>query len=317
MIDIANTIGNIFGYLFGGGGDAASDMASAIAKGGQDLIAFMTGSKQVDLYVEASQNIFNWAVNCCEALLGITPQSYGNADAWTKVMSSVYPVFLTIGSALLTFFIIYGFCRESVDLHSNFTWEAMVRLFIRAFLANGLLLGIRAIAAEILTWSSSLATSILGNGAAINLSNSTHFSISLFGGMIGSFIGFILMAYSCVCACVLIYTVYSRYFRILIMLPFAPVAMSTIAGGVETGRTASAWFRTFLATSLEIVAIGIAFIIAGFFVGNTSVLLTALGAEEGSNVYCWASLAIIMLNMAIVVGSVKGAEGVVKRCLGL
>jgi|GEM_PF-1140933 hypothetical protein len=317
MIDITNTIGSIFGYLFGGGTDVLSEFGNALASGGQTLIDYMTGSKQIDTYVETAQTIFNWAVNSCETLLGITPQAYGDSIAWTKVMDSVYPIFLTIGSALLTFFIIYGFCRESVDLKNSFTWESMVRLLIRAFLANGLLLGIRAIAARILTLSSGLATDILGTGATINLTNSTHFSISLFGGMIGSFIGFILVAYACVCGCVLIYTVYSRYFKIMMMLPFAPVAMSTIAGGQETGRTASAWFRTFLAASLEIVAIGIAFIIAGFFVGNTNLLLTALGAEEGTNVYCWASLAIIALNMAIVVGSVKGAEGVVRRCLGL
>ena len=185
MIDIANTIGNIFGYLFGGGGDAASDMASAIAKGGPGSDCLHDGQQagrsvcggipeHLQLGGPTAARRFSASLR--------SPTEMRMPDESDELGVSV---FLTIGSALLTFFIIYGFCRESViciQISHGRRWSGSLsgHFLPMACFSNPVRLQPRS-----LTWSSSLATSILETARQSTPRIPRIFQSPLFGGMIG------------------------------------------------------------------------------------------------------------------------------------
>ena len=250
------------------------------------------------------------------------------AGAWGVVTGSVYRMSLAIAASLAVLFFVMGWLRESIDIRNNFTLENMFRFFVRY-----------AITASLIVNSLSLVTGICACATAvttqISIKMDTQDIVDVFdtvreeleedqdadggtwigmglAGMLGGFFGGAVIM---VCGVSLVLSVMSRLFRLLLCVPFAPVAFAGFAGGHEFAQSGIAWLRTFIGYALEAVVIALAISISyGMF--KDAGMFTA-GAESGSIVSLLLLICGYCMPMVTACACVKGAETTVRRCLGL
>ena len=100
----------------------------------------------------------------------------------------------------------------------------------------------------------------------------------------------------------------------LLCIPFAPVALSTYAGGERFSATARAWIRTFIGYGLEAVTMVLAIAIS-FGLFRDASLFSSAGGGTAADVIL--SIMGMVLPMITACACIKGADTIVRRCLGL
>ena len=98
-----------------------------IFKLGDDILALL----------EMVLGFWNNQINLVFSLLGQSPVSFKGGGPWA-VVESLQPLFVGVGSGLVVLFFVIGFCAESVDIKSEFRFEAMLRMLIRLGIAQWL-----------------------------------------------------------------------------------------------------------------------------------------------------------------------------------
>ncbi len=116
------------------------------------------------------------------------------------------------------------------------------------------------------------------------------------------------------CGFMLIYTVYFRFLKILVIVPFGALAFSTVSGNRMVSHSAVSYARYFLSIVLEAVTMALAIIVCNAF-------LNAGLPTFASNYADWTKALMYMceltFSVAMTVGAVKGAQGLTGKALGL
>ena len=117
-----------------------------------------------------------------------------------------------------------------------------------------------------------------------------------------------------ICGFFMIYTVYFRFLRILVIVPMGAIALATLAGNRNVSNTAVSYMKYFLAVVFEAVTMALAIMLCNEFINA--------GLPEFTGSYAdWAQTLIYLCEMtftiALTVGSVKGAQTLTSRALGL
>ena len=117
-----------------------------------------------------------------------------------------------------------------------------------------------------------------------------------------------------ICGFFLIYTVYFRFLKIMVVVPLGSLAFSTMGGNRMVANTAVTYFKYFLSVVFEAVSMALAIILC-----NT-VINAGLPSFTGSYAD-WAKTLIYLCEMtftiALTVGSVKGAQTLTSKALGI
>ena len=117
-----------------------------------------------------------------------------------------------------------------------------------------------------------------------------------------------------VCGFFIIYTVYFRFLKIMVVVPLAAIAFSTLAGNRTVSATCVRYFKYFLSVVMEAVTMALAIMLCNAFI-NAGLPAFAGGYAD------WAQTLIYLCEMtfaiALTVGSVKGAQSLTSRALGL
>lgn len=250
------------------------------------------------------------------------------SGAWGTVTGSVYQMSLAIAASLAVLFFVMGWLRESIDIRNNFTLENMFRFFVRYAITASLIVNSLALVTGICECATAVTSQISVNMESKDVKNvfetvrdqleddedadgGTWIGMGLAGMLGGFFGGAVIM----VCGVSLVLSVLSRLFRLLLCVPFAPVAFAGFAGGHEFAQTGIAWLRTFIGYALEAVVIALAISISyGMF---TDANMFAAGAKSGSIVSLLLLICGYCMPMVTACACVKGAEMTVRRCLGL
>ena len=250
------------------------------------------------------------------------------SGAWGTVTGSVYQMSLAIAASLAVLFFVMGWLRESIDIRNNFTLENMFRFFVRYAITASLIVNSLALVTGICECATAVTSQISINMESKDVENvfetvrdqleddedadgGTWIGMGLAGMLGGFFGGAVIM----VCGVSLVLSVLSRLFRLLLCVPFAPVAFAGFAGGHEFAQTGIAWLRTFIGYALEAVVIALAISISyGMF---TDANMFAAGAKSGSIVSLLLLICGYCMPMVTACACVKGAEMTVRRCLGL
>jgi len=256
---------------------------------------------------------------CANLVIGYCTADPTSMGAWGFV-KSMYNVFLGVGVSLTVLYFAIGWVREEIDIRNNFTLENMFKFFIRLILTSSLLSNGLTLITEIMQLAALLAGQV---GASITTNYQTggifdQLMEGISGGeyistgflcLIGGFIG---MAVIGVCGITILLSVLSRFFKLFVCIPFAPVALASFAGGHGLSQSGISWIKTFMGYCLEVVVIALTLVIAfKLFNGNTF-----FNSSDG---WTGTVLAIceICLPMVTAVSCVKGAEGIIRKCLGL
>lgn len=254
--------------------------------------------------------IWNMIMLLIGGVITTTPQGF-SSEAWNYASETLYPWALGIGVALLNLFFLIGFFREASNLRENVTWEILCMYVIKTVLANGFMQGGMSIMREFFKMASELTGQIYLENIPPFSTGDMDFGTYLFFFLFG--IIYILVAL--VCGFMILFTVYGRYLKLYVLIPLAPIALSTMAGGKGLEQSAFAWIKMFLASVFEIVVIAIVMTIAGKMIYHLD-----FGAAGEGLLSIGDGFVQILQNiftMIIMAGAVKGADATLRRSFAL
>ena len=267
---------------------------------------FKLGEKILAL-LEMVFGFWNNQISLVFALLGQSPVAFKGGGPWA-VIEGIEPIFVAIGSSLV----------ESVDVREEMRCEVILRMLIRLALAEWFVANNVTIMKAFFTSIGNLV-GLLSAGTTSELKiDSTQAEVIKDLGFGESLIMLILAALLAIiiiiCGFFIIYAVYFRFLKILIIVPLGALAFSTMGGNRAVSHTAVTYCRYFLSVVLEAVTMALAIVVCNAFVNAG--LPSFTGSYDD-----WAQTLIYLCEMtftvAMTVGSVKGAQALTSKALGL
>ena len=277
---------------------------------------FKLGDKILAL-LEAVFGFWNNQISLVFAMLGQSPVSFKGGGPWA-VIEGIEPVFVAVGSSLVVLFFVIGFCSESIDVKEEMRFESILRMLIRLGLAEWFVANNVTIMKAFFTSIGNLV-GLISAGTTTQLAiDSTQADVIKGLGFGESLVMLILTALLAiiiiVCGFFIIYTVYFRFLKILIIVPLGAIACSTMAGNRMVSHTMSTYCKYFLSCVFEAVTMALAIVVCNAFINAGLPSFTGSYAD-------WAQTLIYLCEMtftiAMTVGSVKGAQTLTSKAFGL
>ena len=285
-------------------------------KRGEELDIFKLGEKILDL-LEMVFGFWNHQASLVFSLLGQSPVDFKGGGPWGMV-ESVEPVFVAVGSSLVVLFFVIGFCSESVDIREDMRFEVILRMFIRLALAEWLVIDNVTIMKAFFTSIGNLVGLLSeGNYTTLSIDSAQADTIKNLGfgeSLIMLVLAALLSIIVIICGFFMIYTVYFRFLKIMVIVPAGSIAFSTLAGNRNVANTASAYAKYFLSVLFEAVTMALAVMLCNAFISAGLPSFTGSYSD-------WAKTLIYLCEMtftiALTAGSVKGAQSLTSKALGL
>ena len=277
---------------------------------------FKLGGKILAL-LEMVFGFWNNQVSLVFAMLGESPVDFKNGDPWA-VIENIEPIFVAVGSSLVVLFFVIGFCSESIDVREEMRFEVILRMLIRLglaewFVANNVTIMkafFESIGNLIDLLSAGNYTELTIDSTQADIISDLGFGESLIMLILAALLSIIVI----ICGFFLIYTVYFRFLRLLIIVPMGAIAFSTMGGNRTVNHTVVAYCKYFLSVTFEAVTMALAIIVCNAFVNAGLPSFTGGYAD-------WAQTLIYLCEMtftiALTVGSVKGAQNLTSKAFGL
>lgn len=277
---------------------------------------FKLGDKILDL-LKMVFGFWNNQISLVFSMLGQSPVNFKGGGPW-GVIEGIEPIFVAVGSSLVVLFFVIGFCSESVDVREEMRFEVILRMLIRLGLAEWFVANNVTIMKAFFTSIGNLVNLISAGNTTTLTIDSTQADIIKNLGFGESLVMLILTALLSIiiiiCGFFIIYTVYFRFLKILIIVPLGAIAFSTMGGNRTVSNTVVTYCKYFLSVVFEAVTMALAIIICNAFVNAGLPSFTGGYAD-------WAQTLIYLCEMtftiAMTVGSVKGAQSLTSKAFGL
>lgn len=277
---------------------------------------FKLGDKILAL-LEMVFGFWNNQVSLVFSMLGQSPVNFKGGGPWQGI-ESIEPIFVGVGSSLVVLFFVIGFCSESVDVREEMRFEVILRMLIRLGIAEWLVANNVTIMKAFFSTIGNLVNALSAGQYTTLTIDSTQADVIKGLGFGESLIMLILAALLSViviiCGFFMIYTVYFRFLKLMIIVPIGAIAFSTLAGNRNVAHTASTYAKHFLSVVFEAVTMALAIMICNAFISAGLPSFTGSYAD-------WAKTLIYLCEMtftvALTVGSVKGAQSLTSKALGL
>lgn len=277
---------------------------------------FNLGGVLYDL-LAAVFNFYNSQVSLIFELLGQSPEDFKGGGPW-KTIEGVEPVFVAAGSSLVVLFFVIGFCSESVDIREEMRFETILRILMRLGIAEYMVANNVTVMKAFFQSAGNLV-GLLSEGGRVKLKigkeqaeviKKLGFGESLVMLVLGSLLSVVII----VCGFFLVYTVYMRFIKLMVIVPLGAVAFSTIGGNHMVANTAVTYSRYFLSVCFEAVVMALAIIASNAFINAGLPSFTADYAGWTKTLFY---LCEMTFTIALTVGSVKGAQSLSGKALGL
>lgn len=277
---------------------------------------FELGDKILAL-LEMVLGFWNNQIKLVFALLGTTPDAFKLGSPW-NVIQGIEPIFVGVGSSLVVLFFVIGFCSESVDIKEEMRFEVILRMLMRIGIAEWLVANnvtimkafFQTIANLVNAMGAGTIKELKISSAQANVIKDLGFGESLIMLILTAVLSLIII----ICGFFIIYTVYFRFLKILIIVPIGALACSTLAGNRTVSHSFVTYCKYFLSVTMEAVTMALAIIACNALVN------AGLPSFTG-NYTDWAKTLIYLCELtftvAMTVGSVKGAQSLTSKALGL
>lgn len=273
--------------------------------------------EQILSLLEMVFGFWNNQVSLVFAMLGQTPMNFKGGGPWDAIQR-VQPVFVAVGCSLVVLFFVIGFCSESVDIREEMRFEVILRMLIRLVLAEWFVVNSVTIMKAFFTSIGNWVMVVGGSGvselridsAQADVIKNLGFGASLIMLILASLLSIIVI----ICGFFLIYTVYFRFLRLLVIVPMGAIAFSTMGGNRTVSSTMVTYCKYFLCVTFEAVTMALAILICNAFINAGLPTFTGDYTD-------WAKTLIYLCEMtfavALTVGSVKGAQNLTSKAFGL
>lgn len=277
---------------------------------------FKLGDNILDL-LNAIFAFWNNQISLVFELLGQSPTAFKGGGPW-GVIAGIEPVFVAVGSSLVVLFFVIGFCSESIDIREEMRFEVILRILIRLGLAEYMVANNVTIMKAFFTSVGNLVGLLTeGDRTTLKIAKEQADIIKDLGfgeSLIMLILAALLSIIVLICGFFLIYTVYFRFLKLMVIVPIGSIAFSTMSGNRMVAHTALTYAKYFLSVTFEAVTMALAIIVCNAFINA--------GLPEFTGNYSdWAKTLIYLCEMtfsiALTVGSVKGAQSLTSKVLGL
>lgn len=201
---------------------------------------FKLGDKILAL-LEMVFGFWNNQISLVFAMLGQSPVDFKGGDPWAAI-EAINPIFVAVGSSLVVLFFVIGFCSESVDIKEEMRFEVILRMLIKLALAEWFVANNVTIMKAFFTTIGKLVNALTAGTSTTLAINSTQADIIKDLGFGESLIMLLLAALLSViiiiCGFFMIYNVYFRFLKLLVIVPMGSIAFSTMGGNRTVSHTA-------------------------------------------------------------------------------
>lgn len=267
--------------------------------------------------LEVAFAFWNMEVETVFSILAQSPADFKEGKPWA-VVESVEPLFVGVGSALVVLFFIIGFCAESVDIKQELRFEAILKMLIKIGVAEWLVANHMEIA-KILFESVGALIRNLGISSVPELTISADqrqaiMNLGFWNGLLFMVLAIVVALIVIVCGFYMLYEVYFRFLRILVIVPLGALAFSTVSGNRSVAHTGITYAKHFMGILIQGVVMVLAILVC-----NT--IISAGIPEFAGNFSDWGKALIYLCELTfsatLTVGAVRTAEMLVRRTMGL
>lgn len=267
-------------------------------------------------------SIWNGFIDAAWGLIEQTPQEI-SPGSWALVTGSIQDIFTAIGVGLLGVFFLIGYLQNALDLREELTDQKLILLFLQLVLVQAVFIGITRLIPLACNAAKNLVLKIKYTGGieALHLSPNDLTGIpfddmKFFSAIIGLLMTVFALIAAVICGGMIVWGILGRMFKIYVLIPIAAVPLSTFAGGSRVNRPAINWIKEFMIAAFEVVLIALVLLIGSTFIGSNA--LGNFFQFNDSDVLQKTCVAIFMmiLNMGIVAGGVKGCEITLRKIFG-
>ena len=263
-------------------------------------------------------NTWNERLGQVFTILTTSPQSFGGGVIY-DVIKSINGAMQSIGLSLLVIFLLVGVVKKSTSFEDMKRPEQILKLFLRFVIGKAVISYGMPLMSEIL----SIGLGIIANMGTTQIANislapeivaaaqDVGFMATLFPSIL-ALLGSLIMA---VISVMILLTVFGRMFKIYMYMAIAPIPLSTFAGE-STKNVGASFLKSFAGVCLEGALIMLACVIYTAYIGSTgsSVLLPA-DASLTDMLYSYVFGTV--LNMLILLGTIKSCDRIVREMMGL
>ena len=274
--------------------------------------------------IESLQNalsIWNYMQNTILSVVVVPPQNFRSGTIWS-IIQSIHGGLQAVGYALLVLFFVVGVIRTCGSFAELKRPELALKLFVRFAVAKGVITyGMDILLAFISIGQGIMATVYNASGLSPDstltvpeevieavessrlLDNIPLLEVTLIGCLLIWVLSFVMLI-----------SVYGRIIRIFMYAAISPVPLATFAGE-PTQNIGKSFLKSFAGVCIEGVVIVLACAIYSSF-ATTSLIPDTNDSATAATVV-WNYLGSLLLNMLILVGTVKAADRVAREMMGL
>lgn len=252
-------------------------------------------------------------------LLTTSPADFKGGAIW-EIMLDIHEGIKGIAYGLLVLFFVVGVARTTTNFSEIKRPEQALKLFLRFAIAKAVVTYsmdlmqaifriVQGVMAQVSTSAGSIVTGdvTLPDQIIMKIEACGFFeSIPLW---LVSLIGALLIA---VLSCVMLLTVYSRFFKLYMYTAIAPVPMSSFAGEgtAQVGRT---FLKSYAGVCLQGAIIILACIIYSVFAESAPIV------DEGASAVSavWSYLLELIVNLLVLVGAIRMSDRIIHEMIGM
>lgn len=267
------------------------------------LLQFFTGAPAGE-QIQMGIDVWNACVESVFNLLVVSPVDFEGGVAWAYV-ERLYPYITIIAGSLLAVVMLYRMCKETMDIRQELRSDAWIKMFCIFIISEAVVINSMLITKALFQMAGGFI-SILQIGYEPLTASAILQDTEL--GLLEGLVALLVCLAFYILSFLMIYTVYFRFFKIFIIAPMSSIAYAFLAGGQEVSRVGFSYLKTLIVYTFEIIVIALA-----INVGNR---LGSVGSTIYVDNIIWQMLCPL-LNVGLIVGAAKGAEGILRRTFAL
>lgn len=284
------------------------------------MLAAKLGDIEMDLLTVA-EGMFSYIYNLSVSLFTTNPKDWAESMGVWGVINQIYNNILPVGCSLVVVFFLIGFCSNTIDVKEELNFEKAIRLFIRLGITEWFVVNSLAITGYLFSMVSGLIglVNIASTTPAITSPVSSYIhNMSNTSRVVLLFVVIFYLVILPVSGAAIMVIALTRLFKIMLIIPYGPIAYSTIAGGIQViSGTLPAFIKYLLGTLLEAFSI-----MVGLRIGQLMIIQKSLFdlTQIQSSDYlmpCVLSLCQTMISVVLLTILVKIAKDVGTKSLGL
>lgn len=271
-----------------------------------------------------SDSVYDTLVGKAYDLLTQSPKDW-SPEAWEVIKSINSTLINTIGISLVVVFFAIGFCKNSLDPHQELRFETILKMFIKLSIAAFFMYNSIYIVAALFGLVGIVAGTDISATEGKNMAEffgDVADGIPAEMGELARLLVIMLMSlvYTIASAGVemmIVYQAFTRFFKILVIIPYGSIASTTLAGDHHTAQSAASFYKYALNCILEAATMVIALYIYAKISGSVPEGLGLFNdpAQDLSDVIGRMFTELIL--MMTMYGVIKQSSAMTQRALGL